>query len=95
MIYPLWHCPRFFASNYKCHIRHNSSYSMSIAMATYCFNLAAILVVSVMQSSSCVITRDQQAKIADTQTLGKHVKWLIFIFLIFGIVEPKSARNQV
>ena len=37
-------------------------------MATYCFNLAAILAVSVMHSSSRVITRDQQAKIADTQT---------------------------
>ena len=48
----------------------NSSYSTSIATATYCFNLAAILAVSVMHSSSCVITRDQQAKIADTQTLG-------------------------
>ena len=52
-------------------------------MATYCFNLAAILAVSVMHSSSRVITRDQQAKIADTQTLGKHVEWHIFIFLIF------------
>ena len=41
---------RHFAS--KCHIRHNSSYSASIAMATYCFNLAAILAVSVMHSSS-------------------------------------------
>ncbi len=53
-----------FAS--KCHIRHNSSYSASIAMATHCFNLAAILAVSVMHSSSREITRDQQAKIADT-----------------------------
>ncbi len=34
-------------------------------MATYCFNLAAILAVSVMHSSSGVITRDQQAKIAE------------------------------
>ncbi len=40
--------------------------SASIAMATYCFNLAAILAVSVMHSSSRVITHDQQAKIADT-----------------------------
>ena len=55
-------------------------------MATYCFNLAAILAVNVMHSSSRVITRDQQAKIADTQTLGKHVEWHIFIFLIFGMV---------
>ena len=55
---------RHFAS--KCHIRHNSSYSANIAMATYCFNLAAILAVSVMYSSSRVISRDQQAKIADT-----------------------------
>ncbi len=62
-------CPRFFNSRHfasKCHIHHNSSYSASIAMATYCFNLAAILAVSVMHSSSRVITRDQQAKIADT-----------------------------
>ena len=61
--------PRFFNSRHfasKCHIRHNSSYSASIAMATYCFSLAAILAVSVMHSSSRVITRDQQAKIADT-----------------------------
>ncbi len=64
-------------------------------MATYCLNLSAILAVSVMQSSSCVITRDEQAKIADTQTLGKHVEWHIFIFLICGIVEPESAHNQV
>ncbi len=49
-------------------IRHNSSYSASIAMATYCFNLAAILAVSVMHSSSRVITRDQQAKIAGPLT---------------------------
>ena len=55
-------------------------------MATYCFNLAAILAVNVMHSSSRVTTRDQQAKIADTQTLGKHVEWHIFIFLIFGMV---------
>ena len=41
-------------------------------MATYCFNHAAILAVSVMHSSSRVISRDQQAKIADTQTLGKR-----------------------
>ena len=34
-------------------------------MATYCFNLAAILTVNVMHSSSRVITRDQQAKIAE------------------------------
>ena len=33
-------------------------------MATYCFILAAILAVSVMHSSSRVISRDQQAKIA-------------------------------
>ncbi len=52
--------PRFFHSRHfasKCHIRHNSSYSASIAMATYCFNLAAILAVSVMHSSSRVISK--------------------------------------
>ena len=52
-------------------------------MATYCLNLASILAVSVMHSSSRVITRDQVAKIADIQTLGKHVEWHIFTFLIF------------
>ena len=46
---------RHFAS--KCHIRHNSSYSASIAMVTYCFNLPAILAVSVMHSSSRVISK--------------------------------------
>ena len=81
--------PRFFNSRHfasKCHIRHNSSYSASIAMATYCFNLAAILAVSVMHSSSRVITRDQQAKIADTTTrkhLGKRDEWHFFVFLFF------------
>ena len=30
------------------------------------------------------ITRDRQAKIADTRTLGKHVEWNIFTFLIFA-----------
>ena len=70
---------RHFAS--KCHIRHNSSYNASIVMATYCFNLAAILAGSVMYLSSRLITRDQQAKIADTQILGKHVEWHIFTFL--------------
>ncbi len=52
--------PRFFNSRHfagKCHIRHNSLYSASIAMATYCFNLAAILAVSVMHSSSRVISK--------------------------------------
>ena len=44
-------------------------------MATYCFDFAAILAVSVMHSSSDVITRDQQAKIAGTQTLGKYGKY--------------------
>ena len=29
------------------------------------------------------VTRDQQAKIADTQTLRKYAEWHIFIFLIF------------
>ena len=42
-----------------------------VAMATYCFNLAAILAVSVTHSSSRVITRDQQAKIVDTQNIRK------------------------
>ena len=40
-------------------------------MATYCFNLAAILAVSAMHSSSRVITRHQQAKIVDTQNIRK------------------------
>ena len=37
---------------------------------------------SVMHSSSDVNTRDQQAKISDTQTLGKHDECSIFTFLI-------------
>ena len=64
-------------------------------MATYCFNLAVILARSVMHSSSRVITRDQQAKIADTQTLGKHVEWHIFIFLIFGqTLGSRGGQNN-
>ena len=43
-----------------------------------------IVLTSVMHSSSCVIIRDRQAKIAHTQTLGKHVEWHIFTFLIFA-----------
>ena len=58
--------PRFFNSRHfasKCHIRHNSSYGASIAMATYCFNPRRHF------GGKChalVISRDQQAKIADT-----------------------------
>ena len=62
-------------------------------MATYCFNLAAILTVSVI-CHALVISRDQQAKIADTQTLGKHVEWHIFIFLIFGHMAASALRQQ-
>ena len=67
-------------------------------MATYCFNAAAILAVSVMHSSSDVITRDQQAKIADTQTLGKHVERYFFTFLFFGkgffpLIRQNSTRE--
>ena len=64
-------------------------------MATYCFNLAASLAVSFMHSSSRVITRDQQAKIADTQTIRKHVGWHIFIFLIFANMLPSRCSRHM
>ncbi len=62
-------------------------------MATYCFNLAAILAVNVTHSSR-VITRDQQAKIADTQTLGRHVEWHIFTFIIFAFYPKINFLMQ-
>ena len=72
-------------------------------MATCCFNHAAILAVSVMHSSSRVISRDlawsrvisrdQQAKIADTQTLGKRDEWPFFVSLFFGRGQPRKPGS--
>ena len=67
-----------------------SSYDASIVKATYCGCAAAILAVSVMHLSS----RDQQAKIADTQTWGKHVEYHIFTFRIFGCTVGVPVRPR-
>ncbi len=60
-------------------------------MATYCFSFAAILAVTVMYSSSCVITHDQQVKIADTQTLGlENTSSGIYLYIPNLCPRPRS-----
>ncbi len=66
-------------------------------MATYCFNLAAILAVSVMHSSSRVITRDQQAKICGHVNIRKtrRVALLYIPILCSGVCNRMSTGEVV